>query len=975
MAGLLLIAVIATAGLGFAGAAVAYRVGRQRGRRAAEAELHQRETPLRLIADKVPALLGYVGPDLCYRFANRRYADWFGQDAAALVGRPVVQVIGPEAFGRALPHFRAALAGETRSFENEARLASGAICLARAEFIPHVRDGKVEGVIVLVHDVTRQKLAEQALLRARDEMLVQIEERTRALRESERRFRDIAEATSDWIWEMGSDLRFTYFSGRLTESTGIRPETLIGRSRRELAGGEDRAEIERHMIDLEARLPFRDLRYTVRSAEGRPRQVKVSGRPVFGEDGSFRGYRGTGVDITEQVETEARAAALQRQLAVAVNSMSDGFALWDADDRLLLCNDSLRHFFPAVGDALRPGLTFVEFARRSYDGDTDGRDAHLEERLRQHRDPGLVLEWQKSDGRWLMIAERRIADGAIVATYADITERKRREAALLDGQQRFRSLVQTAGSAILALSRDLRITEFNREAERIYGWSRDEVVGRSYLELCPTEAVRQGVSHVLIEVLAGGPVSALETRIHGRDGVHRHVLWNANRLVNAAGEAFGVIAVGQDISDRKRMEKALRDSESSLRALHEITAGQGKDFSEKLGELLRFACGRFGLPAGALVHCIDGRGVDLIEGVHVDETLPQWSDLAVATCTGMRMGEPVGLIRAGEHATPGELRYRLAQHDIGALLAARVNAGDAPYGALLFFTRDRRHAAFPPADLELAKLMAQWIGGELARLQAENDLRAAKEQAEIANRSKSEFLANMSHELRTPLNAVIGFSEVMMAEVFGPVGNSHYSGYVKNINDSGRHLLEVINDILDVSKIESGGLTLIEESLAVSRVVEASLRLIRERATAAGLSLQVNVEPGLPPLNADQRRLKQILLNLLSNAIKFTPAGGMVTVGAERLTDGRLCLSVADTGIGMNAVDIPKAMAAFGQIDSALARKHEGTGLGLPLTRSLVELHGGTLDLISTPGEGTVVNVLMPAERLAGDGDESVLVG
>ncbi len=233
----------------------------------------------------------------------------------------------------------------------------------------------------------------------------------------------------------------------------------------------------------------------------------------------------------------------------------------------------------------------------------------------------------------------------------------------------------------------------------------------------------------------------------------------------------------------------------------------------------------------------------------------------------------------------------------------------------------------------------------------------------------------MSRELRTPLNAVIGFSEVMMAEVFGPVGNPHYTGYVKNINDSGRHLPEVINDILDVSKIESGGLPLNEEPLAVPRLVEASLRLIRERAAAAGLTLLVNVEPSLPPLRADQRRIKQVLLNLLSNAIKFTAAGGAVTVAAERLADGRLCLSVADTGIGMRAEDIPKAMAAFGQIDSALARKHEGTGLGLPLTRSLVELHGGTLELVSTLGEGTMVSVLLPAERLAGEEDESVLVG
>ncbi len=250
---------------------------------------------------------------------------------------------------------------------------------------------------------------------------------------------------------------------------------------------------------------------------------------------------------------------------------------------------------------------------------------------------------------------------------------------------------------------------------------------------------------------------------------------------------------------------------------------------------------------------------------------------------------------------------------------------------------------------------------------AQEDMREAKEQAELASRTKGEFLANMSHELRTPLNAIIGFSEVMMTEVFGPLGSSQYQAYCRNINDSGKHLLDVINDILDVSRLESGRMPLHEERIGPGLLVENTVRMVRERAIAGGLRLDLQMAQELPELLGDSRRIKQMLLNLLSNAIKFTPAGGRIAVRCGTAEDGRLYLEVADTGVGMAAEDIPKAMGMFGQVDSRLERKHEGTGLGLPLVRSLIELHGGSMELHSTPGEGTTVRVWFPRDRLLGE--------
>jgi len=266
------------------------------------------------------------------------------------------------------------------------------------------------------------------------------------------------------------------------------------------------------------------------------------------------------------------------------------------------------------------------------------------------------------------------------------------------------------------------------------------------------------------------------------------------------------------------------------------------------------------------------------------------------------------------------------------------------------------------AELEEAQRRLEDQEANLIRLAG--DLKIARDQAESANRAKTEFLATMSHELRTPLNAIIGFSEIIQTETLGPVGSVRYRDYASDIHESGHHLLDLINDILDLSKVESGLDELHEQDIEIPALAHSVWRLIQQRAEKQGVRLILELPEEPPAMYADLRKLKQILVNLMSNAIKFTEAGGTVTMRVRFRGDSGYVFQVADTGIGIALEDIPKAFSQFGQVDSTLGRRHEGTGLGLPLTKALVELHGGSLDLQSEPGVGTTVTARFPAERI-----------
>jgi PAS domain S-box-containing protein len=479
----------------------------------------------------------------------------------------------------------------------------------------------------------------------------------------------------------------------------------------------------------------------------------------------------------------------------------------------------------------------------------------------------------------------------------------------------------------------------NQAFTRITGYAPEETLGKSCRMLQGRDTDLQTIERLRKAIGQRKPVT-VTIRNYRKDG---RTFWNElsiNPVFDDNKQLVHFVGIQTDVTDRVRAEEALRRSESEVRALAETHAATLDSLPAHVALLdadgIIVSVNRMWRDAAGTADADDLAGLGRSYFDSVEDPDGMFADEAPVVSTGLRA------VLSGESPMFAREYLRLVGREPRwfKFVATPVSKTE-PRGAVVMH--------FDITD----------------RIMAEEALRAAKEQAEFANRSKSEFLANVSHELRTPLNAIIGFSEVMQREMFGPLGKLQYKEYAKDIHDSGVHLLKIINDILDLSKIEAGKFELHKEKLQMSDVVRSCLRLVSDRANAGKLALRTDVPTDLPPLIADSRAVKQILINLLSNAVKFTPAGGEVRVAAARDPNGDFVLKVIDTGIGIAEKDIAKAMAAFGQVDGALNRKYAGTGLGLPLVRLLAELHSGSLQLESKPNQGTMVTVRLPQPREA----------
>jgi PAS domain S-box-containing protein len=492
---------------------------------------------------------------------------------------------------------------------------------------------------------------------------------------------------------------------------------------------------------------------------------------------------------------------------------------------------------------------------------------------------------------------------------------------------------------------DFIYLDVNGSFERLTGLS--DVIGRKVTEIIP--GIRETSPELFKSygrIALGGPPEKFEYY------VQRLGIWFSLSVYNAGEHCF--VAVFDNITERKLAVDALLAMQASLQTqVAERTAaleGLVAHHQRTAAELFRLS--QVVAQSTSAIYITELDGVIAYVNAEFERV------------TGWSAAEAIG-------RNPRILKSPNTPPEVYAEMWRNILSGQTWSGEIEDLCKDGRRfwaqVRISPLRDE-AGAITHYVATHddiTQRKDAELCMHQAAEQAEVANRAKSEILANMSHELRTPLNAIIGFSAMMNEVVFGPLGHAKYTEYADDIHGSAEHLLELINDILDVSAIEAGKLALHEESLDVVEVLTACLRLIAPRAEKGRIGVRMEAPPSLPRLYADARRLKQIVLNLLSNGVKFTEEGGSVTLAAEAVTAGGLRIVVTDTGIGMDEAGIAKAIQRFGQVDSQLGRKYEGTGLGLPLTKSLVELHDGDLHLASRKGEGTVATVHLPASRLA----------
>jgi signal transduction histidine kinase len=699
---------------------------------------------------------------------------------------------------------------------------------------------------------------------------------------------------------------------QLDQRIGMTFEDLVREQQALGIFGEGEA-AERTCAEVLALDRSKPIRYQRRLPDGRIMEVRSDPTP----DG---GFVITHSDVTELVQAQAEAAQRAAQLQVMQDGMRHGIALYDAEQRLVAAN-RLAATMTGLGTVEEMlGRTIDELMQRQVTlGELSPGFAELNRTL-DRRLPSRVLR-ERPDGTVLEITSDPTPDGGFILTYTDVTALTRLEAESRRRADILQVMLDNMRHGICYYGPDRRVIAANALTADLGGHPPGSVApGRSLDEL-----VGEQIAAGTLDGAPGG-LGELALRMD-RTRPHRYVRPHpGGRVIEVTSDPTpdgGFVVTMSDISALAEAEaEAKRRAAIQQVMLDNIRHGiLLVDGSGLVVAANRVFCQLLGLPEAVVA-----------PGTHFTAFV-DWLAERGEYGTGEEGAAVAAAIRGRDRSQP--IRSVRARPD-GTVLEA-VSDPTPDGGWVLTFT-----------DVSAAR-----------RTQAE--LERARDAAEAANRAKSRFLATMSHELRTPLNAVIGFSEALLAkpEAMEP-------DFVRAIHDAGRHLLSLIDDILDVTRAETTGFQIAEAAVDIGQMLEATARVMGAAAATARVTLHAEIAPDLPRIRADELRLRQVLLNLLSNAVKFTPAEGQVTLSAARDADrGGVTIRITDTGIGMPPEDIPRAFEPFTQLESTLSRRFQGSGLGLYLSRALAAAQGAELGLESRPGEGTTAVLHFPAGRLA----------
>jgi len=632
---------------------------------------------------------------------------------------------------------------------------------------------------------------------------------------------------------------------------------------------------------------------------------------------------------------EHSSRARDERLRVIYDQAPVGIGEADLAGRIVAVNPRFCEIAGRSRDELL-GRTFADITHAA----DRAADAELFRRLVAGDIPSYRRQkrYVRKDGQlqWVDLVVTLVRDpdgrpGYVVGVVQDITEQRRTEDALRMSQDLLDFALDSVSAAVWELDVPGNKHTLGPSYYSMLGYAKDEAPRdrEGWLRLLhPDDRQALEAQEQQWGVGETGYREA-ELRIRARDGSWRWLLTRFRPVrVDEAGRPILLVGVDTDITARKHAELALQRERDRAQQYLDI--------------------------AGAMIVVLDAaeqvvlvnRQAAAVLGLSEKEAVGQnWYDAFVPEDQRERERAEYRAFRSGERGSVQDIET--------TVLTRRGEVRIVAWHDTILHGDD-------------GSIVGTISSGEdiTERRRAEAAIVAARQQAEAANQAKSAFLARISHELRTPLNAILGFSDIIRREALGPLGSPRYKEFTEDIHSSGTHLLSLIDDLLDLSKIEAGRVELREEVVRLDELVDSVFRFLQQRAAEAGLAVGVEIPRDLPPVRADKRALKQVLLNLLSNAVKFTPRGGRITLRASRDPGGGLHVSVADNGIGIAAADIARAMEPFGQVDSSLTRSYEGAGLGLSISQRLVTLHGGRLVLESEPGVGTTITVEIPPERI-----------
>lgn len=500
----------------------------------------------------------------------------------------------------------------------------------------------------------------------------------------------------------------------------------------------------------------------------------------------------------------------------------------------------------------------------------------------------------------------------------DITERKRAQEALAESEERYRTIIEHSKDVVWSLNKDGLFTFINKQAENVTGYRISDFIGKSFLPLLNRDDIPRMME--IFQKTLSGKMSQYELTIKRRDGSDLTLFVNSTAYYSK-GEITGTLSFARDITHSKLAEVALRESEERFRSVAQA-ANDAIIFSDSYGKIIFW-----------------NNAAQKFFGYDSSEV----------------MGKPITILMPET--------YR--EDHINVLERMRTTGESHIIGKTVEFPALRKNGIEFPVEITLStwktgeKKFYSAILRDITERKRNEDMRRDNERLALANRTKSEFLAVMSHELRTPLNAIIGFSDLLKKKNAGEL-NEKQQRYADNVYSSGMHLLSLIDDILDITRVESGKMEIIIDKVCVHEIINESADLIKEKAAKQNIRIITQVSPDIEFIETDEKRFRQVLNNLIDNAVKFSkPEGGTVTITAAKETD-RVKISVSDTGIGIKKEDIGRIFQSFEQLDAGITRKYCGTGLGLAVSKKLVELLGGRIKAESIYGEGSTFTFYLP---------------